>query len=150
MCGSRNFCRGSRPVGQKTAWTRFFFFFSFLVQFTVGVQWFNYRENYTFPRIQRGANIFQWGGGGPNANSYRNPYNLWFSRGGPSLYPPPPHPPLDLHMFSMTHSLWYSLEMLSLMDQHIHEILVFMAFSSSHSLATFKQKLLGCTKIRCR
>ena len=38
-------------------------FFSFLVQFTVGVQWFNYRENYTFPRIQRGANIFQGGGG---------------------------------------------------------------------------------------
>ena len=27
-----------------------------------GIQWFYYRENYTFPRIQRGSNIFQWGG----------------------------------------------------------------------------------------
>ena len=49
-------------------------------------------ENYTFPRIQRGSNIFQevnnsfsrvgGGGGDPNANFYRNPYNLWFSGGG--------------------------------------------------------------------
>ena len=47
-----------------------------------------YRENYTFLRIQRGSNIFQvvgvggWGVqlfqgvGGPNANFYRNQYNL--------------------------------------------------------------------------
>ena len=40
-------------------------------------------ENYTFQRIERGANIFQWGptfsrggGGDPNANFYLNPYNL--------------------------------------------------------------------------
>ena len=41
-----------------------------------------YRENYTFPRIQRGSNIFRGRGGptffqrGPNANFYRNPYNF--------------------------------------------------------------------------
>ena len=35
----------------------------------------------TFPRFQRESNIFQGGGGGPNANFYRNPYNLSFSRG---------------------------------------------------------------------
>ena len=57
----------------------FFLFFSQLLLFMDGVQWFYYRENYTIPRIQRGSNIFQ---GvqlfpqGPNANFYRNPYTL--------------------------------------------------------------------------
>ena len=34
--------------------------------------------------IFQGSNLFHGGGGGPNANFYRNPYNykLWFSRGG--------------------------------------------------------------------
>ena len=87
----QDFCQGgSRPDGQKTVWTMFFFFFVFffspqpILQFTEGVKWFYYRENYTFPRIQRGSNIFQGGGGGgsnffqgdPNANFYRNPYYL--------------------------------------------------------------------------
>ena len=35
-----------------------------ILQFIEVVQWFYYRENYTFPRIQKGSNIFQ-GGGGP-------------------------------------------------------------------------------------
>ena len=41
-----------------------------ILQCTEGVQWFYYRENYSFPRIQRGSNIFQGrsnfltGGGG--------------------------------------------------------------------------------------
>ena len=37
-----------------------------------------------------GVQLFQGGGGGPNANFYRNPYNLLFSRGwgGPDPYPP--------------------------------------------------------------
>ena len=54
-----------------------FFFFSFspqlILQFTEGVHWCYYRENYTFPRIQRGSNIYRGGGGGggPNANFYR-------------------------------------------------------------------------------
>ena len=54
-----------------------------------------------FPRFERGSNIFQGGGGGgggpifssgggPNANYYRNPYNLLFSRGGGSGPPIPP------------------------------------------------------------
>ena len=30
-----------------------------ILQFTEGVQWFYYRENYTFPRIQRGPIIFK-------------------------------------------------------------------------------------------
>ena len=37
-----------------------------LLQFTEGVQWFYYWENYTYilSRIQMGSIIFQWGGGG--------------------------------------------------------------------------------------
>ena len=44
----------------------FFYFFcpQLILQFIEGVQWFDYRENYTFPRIQSGSNIFQGGGGG--------------------------------------------------------------------------------------
>ena len=70
-----------------------FFSPQLILQFTEGVQRFYYRENYTFPRIQRGSNILRVGGqtfsrGGPNANFYRNPYNLWFSRGVRTPYPP--------------------------------------------------------------
>ena len=47
-----------------------------------------------FSRFQRGSNIFQ-GRGVQLLIPYRNPYNLWFSRGGPDfLSPPPPPPPL--------------------------------------------------------
>ena len=49
-----------------------FFCPQLILQFIEGVQWFDYRENYTFPSFQRGSYIFQWGvGGGPT-----------FSRGG--------------------------------------------------------------------
>ena len=41
----------------------FFFFFFYtpelILQLTEGVQWFYYRENYNFLRIQRGSRIFQ-------------------------------------------------------------------------------------------
>ena len=66
---------------QKTVWTPFFCP-QLILQLTEGVQWFYYREDNTFPRIQRGYNIFQGGptfslgGGGSNANFYRNPYDL--------------------------------------------------------------------------
>ena len=45
-----------------------FFFFcpQLILQFIEGVQWFYYRENYTFPRIRRGSDISQGGGGGSN------------------------------------------------------------------------------------
>ena len=57
------------PDGQK--WTTYFISFcpQLILQFIEGVQWFHYRENNTFPRIQRGSDISQ--GGGPT-----------FSRGG--------------------------------------------------------------------
>ena len=95
MHGSRIFCQGgSGPDSLKTAGTTFFFlvfFYLFLVlklfySLQEGVQWFYYRENNTFSRIQRGSNIFQ---GGPAS-----------SRGGPNTYfpPPPPPPPMDPHI----------------------------------------------------
>ena len=64
-----------------------------ILQFTEGLQWFYY----TF---RGGSNFFQ-GGGGPNANFYRNPLNhkklvIFQGRGGSGLGPP--IPPLNPHM----------------------------------------------------
>ena len=37
-------------------------------------------------KIREGFQLFPGGEGGPNANVYRNPYNLWFTRGsGPPV-----------------------------------------------------------------
>ena len=78
-----------------------------ILQFKEGFQRFYCLENYTYTlqRIQRWSIIFQGGGGGvptfskggggPNANFYRNPYTyLLFSRGSVQT----PYPPLDPHM----------------------------------------------------
>ena len=91
MRGSRNFCQGgSRPYCQKTALTPFFFFSPQLIlQFYSGSSKVYFKENYHFPRFQRGSNIFRGGGGsiifqggptfsrggggGLNAYLYRNP-----------------------------------------------------------------------------
>ena len=57
----------------------FFFFVFFRLQFTEGLQWFYYRDkDPTFSgeggaTVTGGSNFFL---GGPNANFYRNPYNL--------------------------------------------------------------------------
>ena len=62
------------PDGQKST-TYFIYFFcpQLILQFIEGIQWFYYRENYTFRMIQRGSDISQGGptfsrGGGPNHN----------------------------------------------------------------------------------
>ena len=71
MRGIRNFIQGGGgpgPTAGKHSGQRFFFFFFFfyspelILQLTEGVQWFYYRENYTFQRIQRGSRIFQGDG----------------------------------------------------------------------------------------
>ena len=67
MRGSRIFCQGgSMPDCQKTALTTFFFFSPQLIfQFYRGCLINVYfKENYNFPRFQRGSNIFQGGAGG--------------------------------------------------------------------------------------
>ena len=71
MRGSRNFCQGGvgggggggggRLTARKKPGQRCFFLFSFspqlILQFIEGVQWFYYRENYTFQRIE-GVKLF--------------------------------------------------------------------------------------------
>ena len=51
------------PTARKQSRQRFYFSSQLTLQFTEGVQWFYNRENFTFPRIQGGSNIFQGGGG---------------------------------------------------------------------------------------
>ena len=60
-----------------------FFSPQLISQSTDGVKWFYYRENYTYQRIQKGQHVpggskkfLGGGGGGTNANFYRNPYNF--------------------------------------------------------------------------
>ena len=90
-----------RRSGERLRTFRSSSFFSpqLILQLTEGIQWFNNRENYTI-KGYRGVQHFPGGGGGggggANANFYRNPYNLWFSRGrGPIT-------PLDLHLKPIT------------------------------------------------
>ena len=71
MGGSRNFFRGGGgggPCPTARNGQRIFLLLLFcpqlILQFIEVVQWFYYRENYAFPRIQKGSNIFQGGGGG--------------------------------------------------------------------------------------
>ena len=66
MRRSRNFCQGgSRSYCQKTALTTLFFlnFFLVLNLFYSGLSMVYFKENYNFPRFQRGSNIFQGGEG---------------------------------------------------------------------------------------
>ena len=92
MRGSRNFRQwGSRSVWQKSSDNVFFCFFCFfclVLSLFYSSQMVNFKEIYHFSRFQRGSIIFQ-GVGGPTFSRrgvqllipYRNPYNLWFSRG---------------------------------------------------------------------
>ena len=78
MRGTRNFCcglGGGGGAGQKTDWTTFFQSSAYFTVYRGGPRVSLQRKLY-FPKDQEGANIFQGGGGGPNANFYRNPYNL--------------------------------------------------------------------------
>ena len=62
MRESSNFCQGgSRPDSQKTGLTTFLFFFYFTVLHLQRVGKFDgyFKENYNFPRFQRGSNIFK-------------------------------------------------------------------------------------------
>ena len=52
---------GPGPMARKQPGQCFYFSSQLILQFTEGFQWFYYRENFTFPRIQRGSNIFQGG-----------------------------------------------------------------------------------------
>ena len=94
-----NFVRGGGGGGgpgqsDKRALTSFFFVLSFFLQQSNG----QFQRNLSFFRVTDGvqhfpggSNYFQWGGGGGGVQlliSYRNPYNLWFSRGVRTPFPP--------------------------------------------------------------
>ena len=67
MRGIRNFIQGGGGGGAQVrqpenSLDNFFCCFyspELILQLTEGVQWFYYRENYTFQRIQSGSRIFQ-------------------------------------------------------------------------------------------
>ena len=65
MGRSRNFYQGGGVQARQpenslnNVFLLLFFSPQLILQFTEGVQWFYYRDNYTFPRIQGGSNIFQ-------------------------------------------------------------------------------------------
>ena len=62
MRGIRNFVQGGGGQvrrSENSLDNAFFYSPELNLQLTEGVQWFYYRENYTFQRIQRGSRIFQ-------------------------------------------------------------------------------------------
>ena len=65
---------GSRSVWQKKLWQRFL-----VLSLFYRSQMVNFKEIYHFSNFFRGGG---GGGGGQLLIPYRNPYNLWFSRGG--------------------------------------------------------------------
>ena len=86
---------GSRSICHKNPWHCFFSSFLVVLHLFYRMPMVYFKENYHFPRFQRGSNIFSRGegptfsgGGGPIAYSLLNPiYNLCFP-GGPGPSPP--------------------------------------------------------------
>ena len=50
---------GKQPGQRRFFFALFFYSPELILQLAEGVQWFYYRENYIFLRIQRGSRIFQ-------------------------------------------------------------------------------------------
>ena len=90
---------GSRSIWQKSSDKVFFFCFVFLV-LRLFYWWLISKKTIIFqgsrggPTFSRGGPTFP--GGVQLLIPYRNPYNLWFSRGGPD----PMSPPLDPHLLN--------------------------------------------------
>ena len=87
MRGSRNFCQGGPGLSARKQPGQHFVVLSLFYSFRGGKMVLLQNKLYFlkdleggqhFPR-GGGSNFFQWGC--PNANFYRNLYNLWFSRG---------------------------------------------------------------------
>ena len=89
----QEFSSGGVQVSVTKKLLRFLLFF-LVLSFFYRSQMVNFKEIYHFSRFQRGSNIFQGGGGVQLLIPYRNPYNLWFSRGGPDTL----SPHLDPHL----------------------------------------------------
>ena len=102
MRGSRNFHQWGGRVQvslTKKLWQRFFL----VLRLFYRSQMVYFKEIYRFSRLQMGP-IFSRGvqlfpGGVQLLIPYRNPFNLWFSRGGPD-----PQPPLWIRTWRSPHS----------------------------------------------
>ena len=77
----------------KKYYNVFFFFFLVLILFCRS-QMVNFKENYHF-QSSGGGPTFSRGRGVQSLIHYRNPYNLWFSRGSGPPAPPPSGSALD-------------------------------------------------------
>ena len=139
MRGSRNFRQG----GSKSIPWRFLLLLFFYLFFLV-LNWLLSKKTIIF-QGSRGSNIFRGGGGGGGGCqlliSYRNPYNMIFSRP-----PPPPPPPLDppmlqklltgtdtVHLLAILLSRGKSIETLFLI--FIRDDLDFHCFQNRHLYA---------------
>ena len=119
MRGSRNLRQGRggggggpRQSDKKALTTLLVCFFAFYLVLSLFYrsQMVNFKEKFHFSRFRRGSKFVQ-GGGGPTFPSgggggvellipYRNPYNLWFSRGIRTPCPPPSGSALGCDLFS--------------------------------------------------
>ena len=136
----QEFSSGGVQVHPMTVFVVVVFLFIFF-----SPQLITFKENYHFPRFQ-GVQHFPGGGGGGGGGcqlliSYRNPYNMIFSRP-----PPPPPPPLDppmlqklltgtdtVHLLAILLSRGKSIETLFLI--FIRDDLDFHCFQNRHLYA---------------
>ena len=95
MRGSKNFHQGGRVQVSltKKLWQRFFFSPQLILQKSNG----QFQRNLSFFKAPDGVQFFP--GGVQLLIPYRNPFNLWFSRGGPD-----PLPPLWIRTWCSSHS----------------------------------------------
>ena len=95
---------GPRQSDKKKLWQRCLFVFCFFL--VLGLfyrsQMVNFKEKYHFSRFRRGSKFFQGGGGGQLLTPYRNPNNLWFSRGVRTSWPLPSGSALGCDLFSFS------------------------------------------------
>ena len=77
-----------------------FFAFFLVLGLFYRSQMVNFKEKYHFSRFRRGSKFFQGGGGGQLLTPYRNPNNLWFSRGVRTPRPLPSGSALGCDLFS--------------------------------------------------
>ena len=135
MRGSRNFRQGGGGGGYvnrtKKLWQRCLFFL--VLSLFYRSQMVNFKEKYQFSRFRRGSefvqgggsNFFQGGWGVESLIPYRNPYNLWFSRGSGPL-PTPSGSALGCDLFSFP--------VRKMMRSRLAPVLVFLQISCMFSV----------------
>ena len=96
MRGSRNFRQGGGggPGQSDKNSSDNVFIFIFSPQLILQKSDGQFQRNLSFFKVPEGVQHFPGGGGVQLLIPYKNPYNLWFSRGGPD----PLSPPLDPHL----------------------------------------------------